>query len=60
MELTDYQQVISLWQTSQGVKLRDADSIEGIKNLLKNQNLSFVATKVDIHSNNKRTNNSQN
>lgn len=43
MTITDYEGVISLWQTSAGVRLRDADSREGIERYLKrNPNLSFV------------------
>jgi ribosomal protein S18 acetylase RimI-like enzyme len=44
MELTDYDNIISLWQESEGICLRDADSKEGIeKYLLRNPKLSFVA-----------------
>ena len=44
MELSDYEKVISLWQESEGIKLRDADSISGIeKYLVRNPGLSFIA-----------------
>lgn len=44
MELSDYEEVISLWRESEGVKLRDADSLDGIDKYLKrNPGLSFVA-----------------
>jgi N-acetylglutamate synthase len=44
MEISDYDQVIPLWQESEGVKLRDADSKSGIEKYLKrNPGLSFVA-----------------
>jgi ribosomal protein S18 acetylase RimI-like enzyme len=43
MELADYENIIALWQESEGVKLRDADSEEGIKRYLdRNPGLSFV------------------
>ena len=46
MELLDYESITTLWQESEGVKLRDADSIEGIeKYLLRNKGLSFVCEK---------------
>ena len=44
MKISDYQKVIALWQNTEGVKLRDADSENGIeKYLLRNPKLSFVA-----------------
>lgn len=44
MELSDYENVISLWREVEGICLRDADSKEGIeKYLLRNPKLSFVA-----------------
>ena len=44
MEISDYDEVISLWQKAEGIKLRDADSREGIeKYLQRNPGLSFVA-----------------
>lgn len=44
MDLSDYGKVISLWQESEGVKLRDTDSIEGIQKYLeRNPSLSFIA-----------------
>ena len=44
MELSDYEGVTSLWQNSDGVKLRDADSAAGIEKYLKrNPGLSFIA-----------------
>ena len=44
MNLSDYECLISFWQTTQGVKLRDADAITGIKKYLtRNPDLSFVA-----------------
>ena len=44
MKISDYQKVIALWQNAEGVKLRDADSKNGIeKYLLRNPKLSFVA-----------------
>lgn len=44
MELSDYESIILLWQNSEGVKIRDADSKEGIgKYLSRNPGLSFVA-----------------
>lgn len=43
MEISDYDNVIALWEKSQGVQLRDADSKEGISKYLKrNPGLSFV------------------
>ena len=44
MRISDYGEIISLWQEAEGVKLRDADSVEGIDKYLKrNPGLSFVA-----------------
>ena len=44
MELSDYESILSLWQESEGVKLREADTAEGIdKYLTRNPGLSFVA-----------------
>jgi ribosomal protein S18 acetylase RimI-like enzyme len=44
MDLSDYDNVISLWQEVEGVCLREADSKEGIaKYLLRNPKLSFIA-----------------
>jgi len=44
MKQSDYDAIISLWQNAQGIKLRDADSREGIdKYLQRNPGLSFVA-----------------
>ncbi|MEJ2682580.1 MAG: GNAT family N-acetyltransferase [Gammaproteobacteria bacterium] len=46
MEISDYGKIISLWQEAEGVKLRKADSLEGIEKYLKrNPGLSFVAEK---------------
>ncbi len=48
MEITDYEQVIDLWKEINGLKIRDADSFEGIKKyLLRNPGLSFVAKDED-------------
>lgn len=44
MTINDYDAAIALWSESEGVRLRDADSREGIeKYLLRNPGLSFVA-----------------
>ena len=44
MALSDYNSIIALWKNAEGVKMRDADSMEGIaKYLLRNPNLSFIA-----------------
>lgn len=44
MNESDYHGIILLWQNAEGVKIRDADSEEGIrKYLLRNPGLSFVA-----------------
>lgn len=41
---SDYESIISLWQNSEGVKLREADSKDGIgKYLRRNPGLSFIA-----------------
>jgi len=43
MMISDYEDIISLWQKSDGVKLRDADSKSGIERYLRrNPALSFV------------------
>jgi ribosomal protein S18 acetylase RimI-like enzyme len=48
MVLSDYDAVISLWKNCNGVNLRDADSIDGIKRYLKrNPGLSFLAIDDD-------------
>ena len=48
MELSDYDSIISLWKNSEGVKLRDADSLDGIRKYLKrNPGLSFVVEECD-------------
>jgi ribosomal protein S18 acetylase RimI-like enzyme len=44
MTINDYDAAIALWSESEGVKIRDADSRQGIeKYLLRNPGLSFVA-----------------
>ncbi|MBT3206295.1 MAG: GNAT family N-acetyltransferase [Gammaproteobacteria bacterium] len=44
MEISYYDQIIQLWQKTDGVGLRDADSKHGIKTYLSlNQGMSFVA-----------------
>ena len=44
MNITDYDLVYTLWETSEGIGLSDADSKEGIKHfLMRNPGLSFVA-----------------
>jgi len=44
MKISDYKEMISLWQEAEGVKLRNADSREGIdKYLRRNPGLSFIA-----------------
>lgn len=44
MTINDYEAAIALWSESEGVRLRDADSREGIeKYLVRNPGLSFVA-----------------
>lgn len=49
MDLSDYDNIISLWQEAEGIVVRDADSREGIqKYLQRNPSLSFVATKEDV------------
>ena len=46
MQISDYEKIIAFWQEVEGVKLRDADSREGIEKYLKrNPGLSFVAEK---------------
>ncbi|MBF2004732.1 GNAT family N-acetyltransferase [Chlorogloeopsis fritschii PCC 9212] len=44
--ITDYEDVISLWENTEGIKLRDADSKENIQRYLeRNSGLSFAARK---------------
>jgi ribosomal protein S18 acetylase RimI-like enzyme len=44
MKISDYDKMISLWQEVEGVKLRDADSYDGIQKYLhRNPGLSFIA-----------------
>ncbi|GHZ68836.1 acetyltransferase, putative [Vibrio cholerae] len=44
MDISDYNEVIALWATTENVSLRDADSRPNIEAYLKrNQGLSFVA-----------------
>lgn len=44
MTINDYGAAIALWSESEGVRIRDADSRQGIeKYLLRNPGLSFVA-----------------
>jgi len=44
MAIEDYDEVLALWQTSEGVGLSDADSEEGLARFLdRNPGLSFVA-----------------
>ena len=44
MTIRDYDQVVGLWQSSEGVGLSDADSREGVARFLeRNPGLSFVA-----------------
>ena len=44
MDFSDFEAVFALWQSCEGVGLRDADSYQGIeKYLLRNPGLSFVA-----------------
>ncbi|MGO2242337.1 MAG: GNAT family N-acetyltransferase [Halomonas sp.] len=44
MTINDYDTAIALWSESEGVRIRDADSRQGIeKYLLRNPGLSFVA-----------------
>lgn len=46
MLITDYDEVMALWSSCEGVSLRDADSREGIDRYLqRNPGLSFVAEK---------------
>lgn len=46
MEISDYPAAVELWVQAEGVKLRDADSIDGItKYLTRNPGLSFIAEK---------------
>lgn len=45
MTIEDYDEVIRLWKETEGVKLRDADSREGIARYLeRNPGLSFIAS----------------
>lgn len=49
LSLSDYDHLISLWLSSDGVQLRDADSKEGIeKYLFRNPGLSFVAVQAGV------------
>lgn len=44
MQLGDYEAAVALWRQAEGVKLRDADSREGVEKYLhRNAGLSFVA-----------------
>lgn len=44
MTIQDYDEVLALWRTSEGVGLSDADSDEGVARFLdRNPGLSFVA-----------------
>ncbi|WP_115718005.1 GNAT family N-acetyltransferase [Gallaecimonas mangrovi] len=44
LNIDDYPKLLQLWQAAQGVKLREADSEQGIaKYLARNPGLSFVA-----------------
>jgi len=44
MECSDYDGLLALWRESEGVRIRDADSYEGIELYLdRNPSLSFVA-----------------
>ena len=44
MECSDYDGLLALWRGAEGVRIRDADSREGIdRYLVRNPNLSFVA-----------------
>ncbi len=44
MTIQDYDEVLALWQTSEGVGLSDADSEEGVARFLdRNPGLSFIA-----------------
>lgn len=44
LELSDYENAVALWQRAEDIRLRDADSKEGIKKyLLRNPGLSFIA-----------------
>ncbi len=48
MEIDDYEDVYSLWQKCEGVRIREADSREGIdKYLSRNPGLSFIAEDED-------------
>ena len=48
MTIHDYEEVLALWQTSEGVGLSDADSEESIASYLhRNPGLSFVAHAYD-------------
>lgn len=49
MTNSDYESLLSLWRAAEGVKLRDADSKEGVaKYLERNPGLSFVAENEGI------------
>ncbi|GAA3968303.1 GNAT family N-acetyltransferase [Allohahella marinimesophila] len=44
MKIADYDRVIGLWQKAEGLRLRQADSLDGIRRYLtRNPGLSFVA-----------------
>ena len=44
MEITDYDEVMRLWRSCEGISLRDADSRDGIASYLeRNPGLSYVA-----------------
>lgn len=44
MDISDYDDVIALWNQTEGMSIRDADSRESIASyLMRNPNLSFVA-----------------
>lgn len=48
MAIADYDAIMSLWQLSDGLSLRDADSRDGIDRYLRrNPGLSFVAERGD-------------
>lgn len=44
LQIDDYGQLLQLWRSCEGLSLRDADSIEGLRQYLaRNPGLSFVA-----------------
>ena len=48
MQITDYDEVMRLWRSCEGISLRDADSRDGIASYLeRNPGLSFVAVDED-------------